>query len=339
MASLLGQFFPLIKGSQEDIASKGFAYILQISETARNAFNKCLFNSTNIIFENISYITQSIGQNLERPDISGIDNNGKEVIIIEAKFWANLTSNQPIEYLKRLKDNSVLVFICPKLREISLFEEIDLRLKTANIECEVINNIFKLQNNVYIQIINWNSLLNFIKQVLLQNNENISDVEQIIGFCEIIDNSTFLPISDSDLSPSIAKRINSYCDLIDKVIDNLKIEASINMGSLKATGQKYGYTRYFMYNNFGNSLDVSLKYWGTTFDTPFWLTIKNIGDKSWYQSNELKNKLKSISIKTNIKIHEIDGIYIFSIIPKINSIEENVIKGITNDINNILKEL
>jgi hypothetical protein len=339
MASLLGQFFPFIKGSQEDIASKGLAYILQASETARNAFNKYLLNKTNIVFENINYITQSIGENLERPDISGIDNTGKEVIIIEAKFWASLTSNQPIEYLKRLKDNSVLVFICPKLRELSLFEEVDLRLKNENIDYEVIDKNFKLQNKVHIQIVDWNSLLSLIRQALIQNNENISDIEQIIGFCEIIDNNTFLPINDNDLSPEIARRINSYCDLIDKVTDNLKIETSINMGNLKSTGQKYGYTKYFMYNDFGIALDVNLKYWATTFDTPFWLTIKNIGGKAWNQTNELKNKLKEISSKTNMKIHDINGDFIFSIIPKINDIEENVIKGITHDIIQIFKEL
>jgi len=339
MASLLGQFFPLIKGSQEDIASKGLAYVLQTSKTAKDSLNKYLYNNTNIVFENINYVTQSIGENLERPDISGIDNNGNEVIIVEAKFWATLTNNQPIEYLKRLNDNSILVFICPKLRKISLFEEIDLKLKNTNIEYEVLNNNFRLQNNIYIHIIDWNTLLNLIKQTLLQNNENISDIEQIIGFCEIIDNNTFLPINDNDLSPSIARRINSYCDLCDKIIDYLKIHSAINMGTLKATGQKYGYTRYFAYKNYGNALDLSFKYWESIFSTPFWLTIKNMGEKIWDQPNDLKNKLKTISIKTNIKIHDINGVFVFSLIPKINNIEENVIDGIAQDIIKILNEL
>ena len=35
MPSLLGQFFSKIKGSQEDIASNGIAYILNSSELAR----------------------------------------------------------------------------------------------------------------------------------------------------------------------------------------------------------------------------------------------------------------------------------------------------------------
>ena len=40
MASLLGQFYTRIIGSQEDIASEGLAYILQKSKSARLALNK-----------------------------------------------------------------------------------------------------------------------------------------------------------------------------------------------------------------------------------------------------------------------------------------------------------
>ena len=45
MASLLGQFFSKIKGSQEDIASEGIVYIL---ESSRDAINIFIFNNTGI---------------------------------------------------------------------------------------------------------------------------------------------------------------------------------------------------------------------------------------------------------------------------------------------------
>jgi predicted nucleic acid-binding protein len=67
MASLLGQFFTSIKGSQEDIASKSLAYIFEKSYSAKNVINDIIKNKTNLTFENIKYITQSIGKNKERP--------------------------------------------------------------------------------------------------------------------------------------------------------------------------------------------------------------------------------------------------------------------------------
>ncbi|MCL1827653.1 MAG: hypothetical protein FWG20_06370, partial [Candidatus Cloacimonetes bacterium] len=136
MASLLGQFYTKIEGSQEDIASEGIAYILNKSINARDSINAFLHNMIGINFKNISYITQNIGENKERPDISGIDENGLEQIIIEAKFWASLTDNQPVEYLKRLNNDSVLLFVCPTLRKVSIGTEIESRLNDADIEFE-----------------------------------------------------------------------------------------------------------------------------------------------------------------------------------------------------------
>ncbi|MDR0865122.1 MAG: hypothetical protein LBO74_09370 [Candidatus Symbiothrix sp.] len=88
MASLLGQFYTRIKGSQEDIASEGLTYILQRSASAREALKKIIQLDSGLSFDDINFITQSVGEKLERPDISGIDKERKEVIILEAKFWA-----------------------------------------------------------------------------------------------------------------------------------------------------------------------------------------------------------------------------------------------------------
>ena len=226
MASLLGQFFTSIKGSQEDIASKSIAYILENSNTAKNVINEIIFNKVNLAFNNIKYLTQKIGKNKERPDISGIDEQGNEKIIIEAKFWASLTFNQPVEYLNRLKDQTVLIFICPKLREFSLFDEIETKIISNKMVYKKMNNIIIVNNNKYVFLIDWMSILETMRYSLKEKNENnfVSDVDQIIGFCQIIDNNTFLPIQEDDLSPSIAGRISFYYDLLDKVFEKLKNE-------------------------------------------------------------------------------------------------------------------
>ena len=116
MQSLLGQFYNRIKGSQEDIASESLAYILKKSIRARQTINQIVNLNTGLKFSDLSYKTQNVGDKLERPDISGINENGEEVLLIEAKFWASLTSNQPNEYLNRLTDNSILIFLVPSLR-------------------------------------------------------------------------------------------------------------------------------------------------------------------------------------------------------------------------------
>jgi hypothetical protein len=196
MASLLGQFFSKIKGSQEDIVSTGLAYILNSSKFARKMLQEFILDKSDINIGEVNYLTQFIGEKLERPDISGIDTEGNEKLIIEAKFWTSLTKNQPIEYLNRLYDSSVLLFICPKLREVALFNELKFRLENDGLIIKTFENKFQLDNNKSIIITNWIFLLNYFKDTLNDNNEKllVSDIDQLIGFCEIIDNSTFLPI-------------------------------------------------------------------------------------------------------------------------------------------------
>ena len=344
MPSLLGQFFTSIKGSQEDIASKSLAYIMEKSDSAKNVVNKIIKNKANIDCGIVKFITQNVGKNKERPDISGIDSNGKEKIIIETKFWSSLTNNQPVEYLNRLNEQTVLIFICPKLREFSLFDEIETKLITSNTSYKKNNELILVDNEKYIFIIDWNYILDMIKQSLIENNEKIlvSDIDQIIGFCEIIDNNIFLPMQDEDLSPNIARRIYSYYNLLDKVFDKLKIEINANKGDsgrLQSRGQRFGYSVYCIINTYCVTLELQFPFWQKIADTPFWIAINTEWNKP--QPTDFRDKLKKISIKIGINLYENDSndLLYFALRPKLNEVEEVVIKDLSNQIKIIMNEL
>jgi len=339
MPSLLGQFFNRINGSQEDIASEGIVYILQQSAVAKEAIFNYIFNVSGLQFQNLEIYSQSVGKNNERPDISGVNEKGIEVLIIEAKFWASLTENQPIEYLKRLKDNSILIFICPKLRINSLNNEIERKLSENGLQYKYTEKKYVLDENKQIYITDWLTILGLLKTHLTKNHEMllVSDIDQLIGFCEVIDNYSFLPIVDNDLSPSIPKKINSYCDFLDKVVDKLKSSINANTDGLKATPQKYGYTRYINIGNYSISFEVNLKLWEMVADTPFWITIK---ENNWKQSEMLKSNLKEIASRKNIKLHKIHNNDLsFALFPMLNQVEEKVIEDMKTKIISIIKEL
>ena len=67
------------------------------------------------------------------PDLVGVNPDGKQIILLEAKFWAGLTDNQPVAYLKRLPKqiDSALVVIAPAKRIPMLWSELVSRCKTA----------------------------------------------------------------------------------------------------------------------------------------------------------------------------------------------------------------
>jgi len=344
MQSLLGQFYSKIIGSQEDIASESLSYILNKSVRARQAINHIISLNTGIKFTDLSYQTQNVGDKLERPDISGTDETGKEVLLIEAKFWASLTSNQPNEYLNRLGENSVLIFLVPTLRIRPVFEEVLRRIKDiqSDVESDVENQKIKLvQANKFIIIKSWNEILNLVKSELVQENNQtlISDVVQIIGFCDTIDSNSFQPISDEDLSPNIPKKIVSYYDIVDKVVDeilNRLDEASIK--GLNKTRHKFGYRRYFSISNRGFGLDFELNLWAEYADTPFWLTIAEIKE-GWTRSEKFKRKCAEVAFKLNYAFVERNKEILFSLPPLLNETEDRVIKDLADRIEQIYIEL
>jgi len=344
MQSLLGQFYNRIKGSQEDIASESLTYILNKSIRARQTINQIINFNTELRFADLSYQTQNVGDKLERPDVSGLDKNGKEILLIEAKFWAALTSNQPNTYLKRLRDNTVLVFLVPTLRVRAVFDEVLRRVEKEfeNIEIESDNQKIKIVNsNKFVLIKSWNEILNAIKSELIQENNQalISDIDQIIGFCDTIDNNSFQPIIDIDLSPSIPRKIVSYYDIVDKTVDEIKnrIKGSSTKG-LNKTRHKYGYRRYFSIYNYGFGLDFEIQLWSKYADSPFWLTI--VEDKSnWTRSEEFIRKCEKIAFKYKYAFVKRNKEILFALPPLLNETEDRVIKDLTNRIELIYKDL
>ena len=112
--ALLAHLYSRINGSQEDVATAALQYIISSSAELKRAFNKLLADVIKIEFDpDTRYSLQSVGKNKERPDMSGADSDGKEIILCEMKFYAGLTFNQPNTYLDRLKEENgkALVFV------------------------------------------------------------------------------------------------------------------------------------------------------------------------------------------------------------------------------------
>ena len=348
MQSLLGQFYNRIKGSQEDIASEGLVYILKQSLESRKVINQIVKANTNLTFSDLSFQTQNVGKNLERPDISGKNETGKEVLLIEAKFWASLTHNQPNGYLDRLSENTALMFLVPTLRERTVYQELKYRIYEVYQENAEYNDselsiiITSSQKHIFIKT--WNDVLTSIKSRIEQtNNINlISDLNQIIGLCNSIDQNSFQPITDEDLSPKIPKKINSYYEIVDKVVDELKNRnEGISTKGLVKTPQRYGYHRYFATDKLGMNFALKLDLWEKCTDTPFWLAISGITEKGWDLDEKLTQSIESLSVKQNLTfIHYPNGKGIFiSIRPILFETEDIVIANLANQIEKIIREI
>ena len=93
--SLLAHLASRLTGRTETLATEALGYILGRSVAARRALRAMVSEGANDVGEIVSARTEVTGEENERVDLVGFDADGDERVLVEAKFWAGLTDNQP----------------------------------------------------------------------------------------------------------------------------------------------------------------------------------------------------------------------------------------------------
>ncbi|MGM0609442.1 MAG: PD-(D/E)XK nuclease family protein [Candidatus Muiribacteriota bacterium] len=341
METLLGYFYTKINMPHEDIVSEGLVYILEKSIKSKNAIFDIIATETNIPMSNLSLSLQSTGEHQERPDISCLDSDGKELLIIENKFWASLTYNQPNTYLERLKNDGVLLFIVPEKRKRIIYDEIAARVD-SQFESIIEAEPFKIKlvnNNKFVLVKSWTEILNLIKYSLEteDNKSLLSDLNQLIGLCENVDKNSFLPITDQDLSPSIPRKVLSYYDVANCIVDELLINnKDFNNKGLFRTPLQVGFCRYFRSNKLGLGCSVRFDLWSEYHDTPFWLFLTEDSKNSWFQSEKLKILCRNCAAKLNKKHVVFKNDNFIALQPPLYKTEDFVVSDLATQVENLI---
>jgi len=299
--TLLAHLYSRINGSQEDVATAALQYIISSSSELNRAFNKLLSDTAKIDFDpDTRYSLQSVGKNKERPDMSGADSSGNEIILCEMKFYAGLTSNQPNAYLDRLKDEEgkALVFVCPEQRKVYLWDEIKNRCRKEGKTLTDEDGYRVTVDGVAMALVTWAQVIEGLQRVASSVAvESLFDISELEGFCEMMDSTAFIPFRAEDLSPDVQRSEERYFQVIDRLCEMLKANKAINADTknLRATPTRTGYNRYIWINDHGSGLVFDRKAWmnKSSAETPFWFYFCD-GKDCYIQSEDLKTKLKKL---------------------------------------------
>ena len=298
--SLLAHLYSRIRGSQEDVATISLQYIISSNEKLNEAFNRIICDAAKVdIGTDVTYSCQSVGENSERPDMSGVDKDGKEVVLCEMKFYAGLTSNQPNAYINRLikEKGKALVFVCPEQRRVSLWSKLKELCREDNKELMGEDGYRVSVNGISMAILSWAEIIETLRRTAASSAvEALPDLAQLSGFCEMMDSTAFIPFTPEDMGPEIARREERYYQVIDRLFDVIIANKSIKASSkgLKATPNRVGYTRYLRVNEYTVALMYNRSAWTSksSLETPFWFYYND--DDGWKQSESLRNKLRAI---------------------------------------------
>lgn len=280
MATLLAHLVRRFSTQPENLASEALTLLLNESPGAAGVVED-LFTLLGLPRpESLSFYCQSGGEDLARPDVVGQDSVGAEHLIVETKFWAGLTSNQPVEYLKRVPAGTgLLLFVCPADRMTRLWPVLMDRCHAATLSVrsdrETEPYAATVGDNKRIALLSWRYLLQRMRAELIAQREAnaVADIEQLIGLTEEMDTQAFTPIKSDELWTASPSRIVQLLDIVDRVAEDLIAEGIVHTQGLRATAYRGGYGRYMDAKPFGLFLKLDFDGWGHSEGCPIWLEV------------------------------------------------------------------
>ena len=281
--TLLAHLSPRFTERAEDIAVESLGYILSRSKAARDALEDVLRNGGAEVGP-ISRVTTQVSEAGTRPDIVCYDRSGAERVLIEAKFWAGLTDNQPVAYLKRLPDDrpSALLVIAPTARFESLWPELQRRVAedgTTTIgESTKESGLFAATTGERQRLLmtSWTALLDRMASRATDTRDMLAenDIRQLRGLAERADQDALLPLRREQLGPEFPRLVLHLNRLVDDAFERGRKDGWIGTeGGLRATPQSWGYGRYMRIAGVGVWFGVDFRRWSQFRETPLWVDI------------------------------------------------------------------
>lgn len=274
----------------ENLAVDALGYILDHSAIAAETLSSYLGDTGVAMPDGLHYRIQATGtDDPARPDLEAVQ-DGATRALIEAKFAAGLTINQPVGYLKRLAGGTpgVLLFIAPGQRFVTLWNELSVRCQQAGFTFSGEDRAkpeywhVQLPDGHALALTSWRALLAVLSRATRQAGEHNTaiDIDQLASLCERMDSEAFLPLDAEEISSAILPR--RYLELSALPSDMVEAALKAKVGFKTTRDGKglyssftYGYNGRFMRLVADHQIYVefdSLR-WLKFGRTPFWIRI------------------------------------------------------------------
>ena len=283
--TLFAHIAPRLTNRIEDVAVEALGYILSNSPAARRALAETL-KIGDIEFGPIDRVeTWETGSEGEIPDLVCFDDKGEKQVLIEAKFWADLTKNQPNQYLKQLLEDrqdgpAALLFVAPKARLELLWPELS-RLAKKEFEVNIISESGPVRSStidsdsLHLQLTSWATLLERMGKAACSVDDTVAaaDIRQLRGLTDRMDGDTFLPFGSEDLTSESAQQMLDVAQLVDDATNHAKKVGWVDTDGLSATSWETGYGRYIRIGGVATWFGLHFGVWARHSDTPLWLSF------------------------------------------------------------------
>ena len=276
--TLLAHLSPSFTSQTENIAVEALGYVLNKYAGTREGLDDVVRSGVRDVKPIVKVCTQVSKQDGTRPDLVGIDEDGAERVLIEAKFWAELTPRQPAAYLDRLPDDkpAVLLFLVPEERIASLWQELRERAKSASKTLSEVNSERKCMrvddSQRHILLVSWTGLLDRMSARVTDEQDAVADIRQLRGLADFAEEGRFRPIRDNreEFGPD-SRHMRDMKRVIDAATERGIAEGWASRKGLNRTPRSYGYGRYLKLGGLEVWFGVHTGRWERDGETPLWL--------------------------------------------------------------------
>jgi hypothetical protein len=295
----------------EDVATDALAYILESSSAANNGMRKLLRGLIPDL-PALTFRTQE-AEGTIRPDMWGYD--GPELrVFLENKFWAGLTDNQPVNYLKELakcSKQSALLVVAPHTRRHTLWAELQRRMSDAGITCEDNGDSAGIEYSArtsmgpMVALTSWDNILSLLEHESADDLEARGDLVQLRSLCDAADIDAFSPLSREEITdqriPSLVLELSSICE----EVSNLGVSEGVidHKGTRpQASSERIGRYTYMATDHEveklpGAWLGIHFRLWKKHGITPLWALFL---DSDWGQAQIMRDYLEPWATKEGI---------------------------------------
>ncbi|MDK9721983.1 MAG: hypothetical protein OEL53_12455 [Rhodospirillales bacterium] len=316
MTTLFGFLAAKFAASPENLAIEALNYLLVRSKVANTALLGLLEEAGVDLPDDVAFQTQVTGGDDARPDIEGRTAERGTIIVVETKFWAGLTDNQPVTYLYRLPEiaPALLVFVAPAARFTTLWPELIGRCRSAGFETSETKQVASelwcasLPKGRHLMLVSWRAVLADITRALERAGEGeaVADAEQLAGLCEAMDSEAFMPLRSEELtSVDIPRRFVQFAQLaLDIAARACEAGICSKDGGLRP-GSSSSYSGHFL--RLGGVL-VFLCFdsprWARHRSTPLWLRIQG---KDMKERDAARHALGRLRLENPPRLIEDEG--------------------------------
>jgi hypothetical protein len=280
VARLFGHLAIKFGRSPEDLATEALCHLLR-HRVAAEAFISYLNAQTGqSLSTSLWFSTQEETEDGEgQPDMRGMEEDGSAPLLVESKFWAGLTENQPNGYLQELADTSqgVLLFLVPDPRREYLWPKIQDRATSSFVSTESTTeeqpHVLRLSNGTTLLLRSWKEILDMLASAIQAEGglrELLEDLHQVQSLCERFSSEGFLPFRGDEIGQNVGKRVRQLTQIVQDVRARLG-EGWDSDANMATSRNRYAVTTSL----YGIDATLGLLYvwWARDGRSPFWLRL------------------------------------------------------------------